>query len=99
MPFSFRFFAKSMTGTATWSDWLMGNLQKLPLLVASVLIMISWSSCGALALCLGTFFYFLKVIFQVSLFVRDSSVGYRYKYFIVLFYLRSLKCLKTSSKA
>lgn len=56
-----RFLARSFTGSITWPDYLLSGLQKLPLLVASVLIVLCFITCGGLALCLGTAFYFLKV--------------------------------------
>lgn len=56
-----RFLARSLTGTLTVSEWAMTGLSKLPAAVAAFLIALMYSTCGALSLCVGAAFFFLKV--------------------------------------
>lgn len=56
-----RFLAKSLTGTLTVSEWAMAGLSKLPAAVVAFLIALMYSTCGALSLCVGAAFFFLKV--------------------------------------
>lgn len=56
-----RFLAKSLTGTLTVSEWAMTGLSKLPAAVSAFLIALMYSTCGALSLCVGAAFFFLKV--------------------------------------
>jgi hypothetical protein len=48
-------------GTLTLSEWAMTGLSKLPAAVAAFLIALIYSTCGALSLCVGSAFFFLKV--------------------------------------
>ncbi|XP_021936660.1 GPI inositol-deacylase isoform X2 [Zootermopsis nevadensis] len=56
-----RFLARSLTGTLTLSEWAMAGLSKLPAAVAAFLIALTCSTCGALSLCVGAAFFFLKL--------------------------------------
>lgn len=56
-----KFLSKTILGFSTWSDYVMNGMKKLPGIVAIFLIFLSYSTCGALALCLATGFYFLKL--------------------------------------
>jgi hypothetical protein len=56
-----RFLARSITGTLTLSEWAMTGMSKLPAAVAAFLIGLMYSTCGALSLCVGAAFFFLKV--------------------------------------
>ncbi|KAK7788803.1 hypothetical protein R5R35_010913 [Gryllus longicercus] len=56
-----RFLARTITGTIMWSEWMLAGLAKLPITAAGFLIALSYSTCGALSLCVGGAFYFLKL--------------------------------------
>lgn len=61
MTILFRAVAKTLSGPTNISEWILKSFQKLPGIVAGILIIISFSTCGALALAIGTIFYFFKV--------------------------------------
>lgn len=52
---------KVLTRTFIWSNYFMIFLHKVPVFVAVILLLLSLTTCGSLALCLGTVFYFLKL--------------------------------------
>lgn len=56
-----KLLARTVTMTIRFSDYFMAFLQKVPFIVATVLILLCFSTCGGLALCVGTVFYFLKL--------------------------------------
>ncbi|KAK6642802.1 hypothetical protein RUM43_004304 [Polyplax serrata] len=56
-----RFVAKTVSGVINWSEWIISALHQVPVIVSVTLISLSVSTCGALALGLGTLFYFLKL--------------------------------------
>ncbi|PNF36371.1 GPI inositol-deacylase, partial [Cryptotermes secundus] len=55
------FLAKALMGTLTLSEWAMTGLSKLPAAVAAFLLALIYSTCGALSLCVGAAFFFLKL--------------------------------------
>lgn len=79
-----KLFAKAIMGTATWSDWILNGLHKVPSLVAVILITLSWTTCGGLALCLGCVFYFLKVTFLIFCNFLLCSSLYQRRYSLIL---------------
>ncbi|XP_076262725.1 GPI inositol-deacylase isoform X1 [Rhynchophorus ferrugineus] len=56
-----KFLAKTITLTIRFSDYFMTFLQKVPIIVSALLIFLCFTTCGALALCVGMVFYFLKL--------------------------------------
>lgn len=60
--FAARCVTRTLGGAVKWSDWLLRALHKVPCIVAITLFSLGLSTCGAMALCLGVVYYFLKVI-------------------------------------
>ncbi|CAG9773683.1 unnamed protein product [Ceutorhynchus assimilis] len=56
-----KLLARTVTFTIKFSDYFMTFLQKVPFMVATVLVVLSFSTCGGLALGVGLVFYFLKL--------------------------------------
>lgn len=56
-----KFINKTMPFTFIWSENMITALQQIPCAVALAIIIIGCCTCGALALVLGTVFYFLKL--------------------------------------
>ncbi|KAJ8975495.1 hypothetical protein NQ317_016371 [Molorchus minor] len=56
-----KFLARTVSFNIAWSDYLMSALHKIPFVVAAGLVIICFSTCGGLAICLGGIFYFLKL--------------------------------------
>ena len=61
-----RFLAKTVSFTVSWSDYVMSALHKVPCVVAAVLVGLSLTTTGSLALCVGTVFYFMRVSNQTK---------------------------------
>ncbi|KAF2882737.1 hypothetical protein ILUMI_23470 [Ignelater luminosus] len=80
-----KFLARTVTGAIRISDWLIGGIHKLPCVVAIFLVLLSVTTCGALALCLGCGFYFLKLT-QMS---QDYVEGFTMR--IVKYFLSKFK--------
>ncbi|KAG5877044.1 hypothetical protein JTB14_006524 [Gonioctena quinquepunctata] len=59
--FTLKLLARSVSFNVAWSDYLLGVLHKVPFVVASALVLLSLTTCGGLALCLGAIFYFLRL--------------------------------------
>lgn len=56
-----RFLAKTITGCLHWSEWVLTCLSSLPITAACILIGLAYTTCGALSLCVGGAFFFLKL--------------------------------------
>ncbi|KAG7202383.1 hypothetical protein KM043_018700 [Ampulex compressa] len=56
-----RFLARAIAFSTTWSDWLLGGLNQLPLITAILVLSIIPATCGALAMLISVFLYFLKL--------------------------------------
>ncbi|KAL1488926.1 hypothetical protein ABEB36_014713 [Hypothenemus hampei] len=59
--FTLKILARSITLTFKFSDYFMTFLQKVPFIMATTLLVLCFSACGGLALCVGLVFYFLKL--------------------------------------
>lgn len=62
---------KLLTRTFIWSNYFMTFLHKVPAVVAAILVFLSVTTCGSLALCLGTVFYFLRLTQMSQDYVED----------------------------
>lgn len=45
----------------TWTDWLMVAVDKVPCVVSAAMVAILMSSCGGLAMVIGSIYYFMRV--------------------------------------
>ncbi|XP_012268324.2 GPI inositol-deacylase isoform X1 [Athalia rosae] len=57
-----RFLARSLKFSMTWTDWILGGLNQLPLLSATILLAVVPVTCGALAMFLFLVLQFLKLV-------------------------------------
>ncbi|XP_057660044.1 GPI inositol-deacylase isoform X1 [Diorhabda carinulata] len=76
-----KLLARTVSFNVVWSNYLMSYLHKIPVIVALTLISLSLTTCGGLALCLGTVFYFLRLT-QMSQNFVEEVVWYITKKFI-----------------
>ncbi|KAK9887902.1 hypothetical protein WA026_000205 [Henosepilachna vigintioctopunctata] len=67
-----KFLTKTVPFTIIWSEYMVEALQKIPVLVSTAIICISYSACGGLALALGTIFYFLKLTQMSQEFIEET---------------------------
>ncbi|KOC65133.1 GPI inositol-deacylase, partial [Habropoda laboriosa] len=56
-----RFLARAITFSTTWSDWLLGGLNQLPFITAILVVSLIHVTCGALAMLISIFLYFLNL--------------------------------------
>ncbi|XP_026683277.1 LOW QUALITY PROTEIN: GPI inositol-deacylase [Diaphorina citri] len=56
------FLAKLLHGSTLYSEWTMKILEKIPGLVAALMLSIAYNTCGGLAFALGFCMYFLKLV-------------------------------------
>ncbi|XP_012276189.1 GPI inositol-deacylase [Orussus abietinus] len=56
-----RFLARVIAFSTTWSDWLLGGLHQLPLMTTVLVLSLIPATCGALAMIMSIFLYFLKL--------------------------------------
>ncbi|XP_078034051.1 GPI inositol-deacylase isoform X2 [Augochlora pura] len=56
-----RFLARAITFSTTWSDWLLGGLNQLPFITTILVVSIIPTTCGALAMIISVFLYFLNL--------------------------------------
>nr|XP_023017842.1 uncharacterized protein LOC111506859 [Leptinotarsa decemlineata] len=63
--------ASTVSFNVIWSDYLLSMLHKVPIVVASALVVLSLTTCGGLALCLGAIFYFLRLTQMSQDFVEE----------------------------
>ncbi|XP_053973079.1 GPI inositol-deacylase isoform X1 [Hylaeus volcanicus] len=56
-----RFLARAIAFSTTWSDWLLGGLNQLPLITAILVLSLIPATCGALAMLISVFLYFLNL--------------------------------------
>ncbi|XP_060536701.1 GPI inositol-deacylase isoform X2 [Cylas formicarius] len=66
-----RVFARTVTFTIKFSDYLVKFLQRVPFVVIGFLIFLCMSTCGGLGLCVGMVFYFLKLTEMSQDYVED----------------------------
>lgn len=57
-----RFINKFFFGLTWLSEYVMNGVSKVPIVVSAFMITVSSSACGGLALSIGLFFYFFKLI-------------------------------------
>ncbi|KAK4874324.1 hypothetical protein RN001_013684 [Aquatica leii] len=79
-----KFLARALTGSVKISDWLLGGFHKIPEIVATILVILSITTCGGLSLCLGCIFYFLKLT-QMSQDYVEQIVLNIFKYLVKKF--------------
>ncbi|CAG9812524.1 unnamed protein product [Phaedon cochleariae] len=68
---SLRFLARAANLKISWTDHVMNVLHKVPIVVAFLLVLLSITTCGGLALCLGMVFYFLRLTQMSQDFVEE----------------------------
>lgn len=56
-----RFLARVITFSTTWSDWLLGGLNQLPFITTILVLSLIPATCGALAMLISIFLYFLNL--------------------------------------
>uniref|UniRef100_A0A8D8RFK7 GPI inositol-deacylase n=1 Tax=Cacopsylla melanoneura TaxID=428564 RepID=A0A8D8RFK7_9HEMI len=56
------FLAKLLKGSALYSEWTMKILEKIPGLVAALMLSIAYNTCGGLAFAVGFCMFFLKLV-------------------------------------
>lgn len=57
-----RFLARVITYSMTTSDWLLGALNQLPLITTILVLSLISGTCGALAMLISVFLYFLNLM-------------------------------------
>lgn len=92
-----KFLTKTVPFTIIWSEYMISALQKIPYLVSMGLIYISFTTCGGLALALGTIFYFLKLT-QMSQDFIEETVFSLIKSFILKYRIKGKPKSKERSK-
>lgn len=53
--------ARAIAFSITWSDWLLGGLNQLPIVTTIIVLSIVPATCGALAMMISIFLQFLKL--------------------------------------
>ena len=56
-----RFLARAIAFSTTWSDWLLGGLNQLPFITTILVLSLIPATCGALAMIISVFLYFLNL--------------------------------------
>ncbi|XP_012138949.2 GPI inositol-deacylase isoform X1 [Megachile rotundata] len=56
-----RFLARAIAFSTTWSDWLLGGLNQLPFITTILVLSLVPATCGALAMIISVFLYFLNL--------------------------------------
>lgn len=56
-----KFLARAIAFSITWSDWLLGGLNQLPIVTTIIILSIVPATCGALAMMISIFLQFLKL--------------------------------------
>lgn len=56
-----KFLARAITFSTTWSDWLLNSLNQLPFITTILVLSLIPATCGALAMVVSVFLYFLKL--------------------------------------
>ncbi|XP_043264024.1 GPI inositol-deacylase-like [Colletes gigas] len=56
-----RFLARAIAFSTTWSDWLLGGLNQLPFITTILVLSLIPATCGALAMLISVFLYFLNL--------------------------------------
>ncbi|XP_031831739.1 GPI inositol-deacylase isoform X2 [Nomia melanderi] len=56
-----RFLARAIAFSTTWSDWILGGLNQLPFITTIFVLSIIPATCGALAMIISVFLYFLNL--------------------------------------
>lgn len=59
--FASRFLARAITFSVTWSEWLIGGLNQLPICTTVIVLSMVPATCGALAMIVSVFLYYLKL--------------------------------------
>ncbi|XP_054284020.1 GPI inositol-deacylase-like [Macrosteles quadrilineatus] len=59
--FALKFVGKLAGVSRTWTDWLMAAVDKVPCVVSVAMVAILLTSCGGLAMVIGTIYYFMRV--------------------------------------
>ncbi|KAL6433868.1 hypothetical protein ACFW04_005829 [Cataglyphis niger] len=56
-----KFLARAIIFSTTWSDWLLNGLNQLPFITTILILSLIPATCGALAMVVSVFLYFLKL--------------------------------------
>lgn len=56
-----RILARAVTFSTTWSDWVLHILNQLPFITTVLVMSLIPATCGALAMVVSVFLYFLKL--------------------------------------
>ncbi|KAL6261826.1 hypothetical protein P5V15_006911 [Pogonomyrmex californicus] len=66
-----RFLARAITFSITWSDWLLNGLNQLPFITTVLILSLIPTTCGALAMLISVFFYFIKLTRMYEDYLED----------------------------
>ncbi|XP_076290092.1 GPI inositol-deacylase [Lasioglossum baleicum] len=71
-----RFLARAVAFSTTWSDWLLGGLNQLPFVTAILVLSVIPATCGALAMLISVFLYFLNLTKMYEDFLEELFMAY-----------------------
>ncbi|XP_076646115.1 GPI inositol-deacylase isoform X2 [Halictus rubicundus] len=71
-----RFLARAIAFSTTCSDWLLGGLNQLPFFTAILVLSIIPATCGALAMLISVFLYFLNLTKMYEDFLEELFMAY-----------------------
>ncbi|XP_034175717.1 GPI inositol-deacylase [Osmia lignaria lignaria] len=66
-----RFLARAIAFSTTWSDWLLGGLNQLPFITAILVLSLVPATCGASAMIISVFLYFLNLTRMYEDYLED----------------------------
>lgn len=69
--FFFRFLARAIAFSITWSDWLLSGLNQLPFITTILVLSLIPATCGALGMLVSVFLYFLKLTRMYEDYLED----------------------------
>lgn len=70
-----RFLARAIAFSTTWSDWLLGGLNQLPFITALLVLSLIPATCGALAMIVSVFLYFLNLTRMYEDYLEELLMG------------------------
>ncbi|XP_017887892.1 GPI inositol-deacylase isoform X2 [Ceratina calcarata] len=86
-----RFLARAIAFSTTWSDWLLGGLNQLPFITALLVLSLIPATCGALAMIVSVFLYFLNLTRMYEDYLEELLMGSLRQHFSWMARFRSTK--------
>lgn len=73
--FFVKILRRGLGGSDIVAELAVTGLARIPVLVGVGLISLAYSTCGTLALCLATFFYFIKIFQKYEDYIQEMVIG------------------------